>query len=170
MSFIGVITDEKNEIYMKKKLQKLLGIIDREVIIINESNIQNIKNVRFETILLGGNYNNIIENIETLKNMISYCKYLVVNVDTDYNLQMISDMDLKVITYGFNRKSTITISSVKEDNMMICIQRQIEDIYGNIIEPQESKVNICRDLEYSPSFVMGVCSVLLVYGIKDINL
>lgn len=168
MSFIGVITDVKNEIYMKKKLQKALGIVNREVIVINENNIQNIKNVRFETILLGGNYNNIIENIDILKSMISHCRYLVLNVDIDHNLQMISDMNLKVITYGFNRKSTITISSVKEDDMMICIQRQIENIYGKIIEPQESSVSICKQSECSPSFVMGICSILLIYGINEI--
>ena len=170
MTFIGVITDEKNEIYMKKKLQKALDKINKEIIIINEKNVQNIKNIRFETILLGGNYNNIIKNIEIVKKIISHCKYLIVNVDIDYNLKMISEMNLKVITYGFNRKSTITASSVKEDYIMICIQRQIEDIYGNIIEPQENKVNIYEQMKYSPNIIMGIYSVLIVYGINNIML
>ena len=48
MFFIGIITNQKNEAYIKRELLKI-GI-EKSVIFINERNIANIKNVKFETL------------------------------------------------------------------------------------------------------------------------
>ena len=40
---------------------------------------------------------------------------------------------IKLITLGFNSKSTITISIIKDDKMIECVQRDIEKINGEIV-------------------------------------
>ena len=47
---------------------------------------------------------------------------------------------IKLITFGFNSKSTITISSVNEDKIIVFIQRDIEMLDGEILESQEKKI------------------------------
>ena len=56
MFFIGVITNQKNELYMKDKLSKILPV--ENIIFINEKNIINIKNIKFETIVIDTKINN----------------------------------------------------------------------------------------------------------------
>ena len=44
---------------------------------------------------------------------------------------------MTIISYGFNNKATFTISSVSENNIIICLQRTIRNIFDEKIEPQE---------------------------------
>ena len=44
---------------------------------------------------------------------------------------------MTIISYGFNNKATFTISSVSENNIIICLQRTIKNIFDEKIEPQE---------------------------------
>lgn len=43
----------------------------------------------------------------------------------------------KIISTGLNQKSTVTISSVENENVQICIQRKIENIKNKIVCQQE---------------------------------
>ena len=54
MSFIGVIADSKNEMQIKRTLDNSLNSVNKEhtVITINDKSVDNIKNIRFETILV----------------------------------------------------------------------------------------------------------------------
>ena len=47
----------------------------------------------------------------------------------------------KVITYGMNPKSTITISAINDEKATICVQRGFTNSSGREIEPQEIVVN-----------------------------
>ena len=51
---------------------------------------------------------------------------------------------IKIITFGFNTKATITISSVKEEKIIVCLQRYIEKINGEIIDTQEKEIIISK--------------------------
>ena len=50
MFFIGIISEEKNEKYIKEMLKH--NINNSNAIFINEKNIDNIKNVKFKIIVL----------------------------------------------------------------------------------------------------------------------
>jgi UDP-N-acetylmuramyl pentapeptide synthase len=65
--------------------------------------------------------------------------YLVVNADNKaiYPFLSYNGNNARVITYGFNTKSCITASSVTENAMQICIQREFTGADGNKREPQE---------------------------------
>lgn len=160
MAFIGIIADEANENWMKKKLKDQLQVSGSSILFIKEKSIENIKNIKFETVLLAREF----KNIEVFKKLLEGTKYLVVNSDIANNLNILDNLELTVITYGFNSKATITASSVTEDTMLLCVQRNIQDIKHRTIEAQEISVDIEADSEKQVSYRMGVETILLLYG------
>ena len=140
MAFIGVITSKRSEEASKKVFINLFNenIIKKiNVIIINESNIDNIKNVLFETVIINEDNYLIRNKMDSLKQILAKCKFLILNSDMDINLESIYKLKLAVITYGLNLKSTVTASSIEDEKLQICIQRSIRNIYNEIIEPKE---------------------------------
>ena len=61
---------------------------------------------------------------------------------SDEKIKIPENILIKIITFGFNSKSTIMISSVKENYIIISVQREIEKLNGDIIENQEKKIEI----------------------------
>lgn len=141
MFFIGVVTNQKNESYIKNKLSKILPI--ENIIFITDKNILNVKNIKFETIIIDAKINNKVE----LRKILSTAKYVILNSDIDMNLEVINDLNLTVITYGFNNKSTFTVSSITENSIIICLQRIIFGKNGIEIEPQEYRFKIDKNIE-----------------------
>lgn len=142
MFFIGIVTNQKNELFIKEKLENITS--DSRIIFITEKNIDNIKNIKFETILLDSQ---IIKKKKEIRKIISSCKYLVINNDIKIDDSIIESMDLTIITYGFNGKSTFTISSIDENKLIICLQRIIFKENNMQIEPQEYEVEINENVD-----------------------
>lgn len=141
MFFVGVVTNQKNELYMKNKLCKVMPV--ENIIFITEKNITNIKNIQFETIVIDAKINNKTE----IRKIVSNLKYVILNSDIDANVEMMNDLKLTVFTYGFNNKSTFTVSSIQEKNMIICLQRIILNKRKRIIEPQEYEIEIEENID-----------------------
>lgn len=159
MPFIGIIVEETNENWMKKRLKEALQVSESSILFIKEKSIDNIKNIKFETVLLAREFKNIV----ALKKLLESTKYLIVNSDITNNLSILDNLELTVITYGFNSKATITTSSVTEDRLLLCVQRNIKDIKQHIIEAQEIPIEIEANLEKQVSNMMGIATVLLLY-------
>lgn len=138
MTFIGFLTEKKDENNFKKELKTMLEKfnIKAVVVAINEKNIENVKNIKFQTIIIDRNIEE--KAIDKLKNILKVTKYIIVNADVIY-MEKIENMNLTIITYGFASKCTITASSVDEEDMLFCLQRSIYNIYNKKIEPQETK-------------------------------
>lgn len=169
MAFIGIIADSKQESVLKRILDNRLNRINKEhtIIAINDKSIDNIKNIRFETILVM-ELNKIKDKQKLLNELFKNSKYLVINADMDSSLEIVNNMKLNIITFGFNSKSTITASSV-EENFLICVQRKIENINKEVLEPQEIEVKILeKKLSNSSHNLMGIASILLIYGKNEI--
>ena len=81
-------------------------------------------------------------------------------MDANYNWNELNISNVNIITYGFNSKSTITISSVTTDDVLICIQRNINSNYG-IIELQEIKIE--NNEKYSIYDLIAVVILYLLY-------
>ena len=77
---------------------------------------------------------------DVVKKLLSNSNNLIVNSDIDTGLDIIKKTNSNIITYGFNPKSTVTASSLENDDALICIQRNITNNNNNILEPQEIKV------------------------------
>ena len=97
------------------------------------------KNVKFDIVII---YQETKQN-ENIKQLISTCKYLVINTDIKENLKLLEGIDISettIITYGFNRKSSITIVSNENDEIILEIQREINNLKNEKIECQEIKL------------------------------
>lgn len=138
MVFIGIITDSKSKdnIYNLLKHNKILK--ENIVIFINEANIDNIKNVHFNTIVINSKFSKIDE----LNALLSNTQNIIVNVDEEIELNELNLFNLNLITYGFNSKSSVTISSITDDEILICIQRNL-CFNSKTIEVQEVKIENC---------------------------
>ncbi len=137
MPFIEIITDLKSQAQLSKIINKE-SVNNCEIIYIREKNIENIKNIRLDTLVL----NQAIDKIEIIQKIVNNTKNLVLNIDLNEN----NFEDVNLISFGYNSKSDITISSIEEDEVLICIQNTITSIYGRKIEPQEIKVNVKSDI------------------------
>lgn len=155
MSFMGIITNPKNENYIKKFLKKYINI--EYVIFINEKNIENMRNIKFDTILLGRKF----EENEILNEIIRKCKYLILNSDLKVYDNKLDNLNIQIITYGFNQKATITTSSVEEDKIVVFLQRSIVNMYKQYVEQMEISIDIDKNTETYA--VMESIAILLVY-------
>lgn len=160
MHFIGIATNLKNQEYIKKMLYKYFSM--QSVIFITDKNIKNIKNVRFETIVIDSK----IKDIQTLKEIASNSKYIILNSDLRANTQALENLNLLIISYGFNNKATFTVSSACENNIIICLQRIIENIFEVKYEPQEFEIKMVENVEI---YVVISIYILLILYQKDIN-
>lgn len=167
MSFIGIICTPKQEGYVKQTLHFNLDY--ENVIILKEENIENFKNITFETIAIFSNQASTFEKKESLIKIAKKAKYLIINADEPISSEFIKELKGNVITYGFNTKSTVTASSVKEDSVLICLQRTIQNRYQKEIEPQEILIPLSIH-KANASTIMGVISVLFVYGKEQIEM
>lgn len=141
MFFVGVITNQKNEEYVKKELSAILPT--ENIIFINDRNITNIKNIKFEVVIIDNKINNKIE----LRKIIADAKLILLNTDIQMNLETLNNLNLTIITYGFNSKSTFTVSSIEENHIIICLQRNIYNNKRIEIEPQEFRLEIEENIE-----------------------
>ena len=141
MSLIGIIAKKKDI----KEIKNNLDIV-YEVIEINNKSIENLKNIKFEQIIINKDLVLNKQEEEYIKKIINATKYIIINADI--NIQILNNIEidkpLKIITYGFNSKSTISISSVKEDYIILSIQREIEKLNNEKIENQEKKIELIK--------------------------
>lgn len=162
MIFIGIVTDTKSENYIKR-IQNDNDIFNKyHIIFIKEKSIDNIKNIKFETIIINRKFN----EEQSLNKLIAKSKYLIINEDIDMAISLLNDVNSNIITYGFNSKSTITMSSLTEDSIQICVQRNILS-KQNEIEQQE--ISLSKEAESEAYDIMLLISILLVYNKNDIK-
>ena len=123
MSCIGIITETKKESELEQKVKNTFKDLEKKatIIIINQKSI--------------------FGNSNLIKKILMNSERILVNSDFNGNLEVIQNLKLSVITYGFNSKATITASSVNDSNgILMCLQRSIKNINNKIIEPQEIKI------------------------------
>lgn len=159
MSLIGILTQNQNKAYLKEELKKRKL---EDVFFLTESTAQNMRNVKFDTFLLG---KKITKEHETIREIAKGTDYFILNSDVKENLPLLENLDLKIITYGYNQKASITTSSVEEENVIVCLQRGIKNIYQEEIEPQEIEMKM--DESANNSAVLELASLLFLYSKKD---
>lgn len=139
MAFIGIITSNKNEETLKKTLAKTLKHCKEKhnLIIINKENIDNMKNIKFNSIIMNKENNIEEDKKEILNQIIRNAKYLIVNSDIYTNKGKEYSLNSNIITYGYNSDAILTMSSVNEEDVLLCIQRDIDLGYKDKIEQSE---------------------------------
>ena len=150
MPFIEIITDTKSQMQLNKSIKKE-QLNNCEILYIKEKNIDNIKNIKLETLVV----NKEIEDMEKISKIIENTKNVIINLDFNK-----IEKQNKFISYGYNSKSDITISSIDEDEALIYIQKEITSIFGRKIEPQEVKVKLKSDINIYNIMIIIALNVL----------
>lgn len=156
MFFVGIITNQKNETYIKNELVRKMPL--ENIIFINDKNILNVKNIKFETIIIDAKIKNKFE----LRKILSNAKYIILNSDIELDINILNDLNLVVITYGFNNKSTFSVSSITENSMIICLQRIIFGKNEKKYEPQEYEVKLQKNVDKYAIIAMSIFNI--IYG------
>ena len=138
MSFIGVFLDNKKFQILQKNMNK----IDKTLINIKKKSIENVKNVKFDIIVISENLENFKEEINYVKNFCMKAKYLVINSDIEINCSILKEIKTNIITYGLNHKSTVTLSSITDESVLIFVQREFENMENKAIEVGEYNIKI----------------------------
>ena len=76
MPFIEIITDTKSQMQLNKSIKKE-QVNNCEILYIKEKNIDNIKNIKLETLVV----NKEIEDMEKISKIIENTKNVIINLD-----------------------------------------------------------------------------------------
>ncbi len=135
MAVIGIISNSNNIIEKENEIKREIN--QKNIIIISEEALNNIKNIKFDIIIIFEE----MTKIEKVKKIIKESKYVVINTDFKENLKLLDeDIEGFVITFGFNQKATITIISNENEEIILELQREITNLEGKKIECQEIKL------------------------------
>lgn len=157
---IGVLSSQKNntvyhiikkifikinyELIFDSNTMTILASKDKLVLIMeltsktieNALNLELYFDILIQTSLIQEDYNSPF-----IKKMVNKAKYIIMNID-DESSRNILDKNVEgiIITYGINKKATITASSFSLFNNIefnLCLQREYETIDKKKIEPME---------------------------------
>ena len=161
MSFIGVIANRKCFENIKKEITEKVKQEDINLIQINLRSIENIKNIRFETIVVEDNLEKFSKNQETLKKLCENAQYFVINTDKNPE-QKENEKIPNRITYGLNQKATITVSSISDTDILIYWQKSLPNREGNRIEIEE------RRIKKGKKKLLKTYEILIIYALLKI--
>lgn len=164
MPFIGIIAKENDCNYIKNEITKLSKKNRFEIINLNKKSIENVKNIKFDTLIINEKIEEFFKNSKYLEEIIEKSNYIIINSDIITNLTPINNNKAQVITYGLNSKASLTISSVNEDSVLICIQRAIKSVYNKIIEEQEINVKLENNNINRIYNILPIVIILEIYG------
>ena len=164
MHFIGIFSNRSEYEMIKQNIVKIVNRKDLELIHINSKNIENMKNIVFETIVLCHQENINDEQKSILNKFCSNCMFVIINADVFCNTRVISDKRTNCVSYGLNQKSTITISSIQEDKAILSIQRNINNLEQKTIEMGEMGIDLKK---YNPNQIENILAIFTIYLIYD---
>jgi hypothetical protein len=90
--------------------------------------------------------------------------FLVINPDNREIMAQLEKSPGLIVTYGFNNKVCVTASSVKDNEIQICIQRDIPTYTGKMLEQQEFGV-IVDTVKKGPEIVLAALTAAMVGGL-----
>lgn len=140
MTFIGMVSDYKSFENVKEVLKKNKNN-DFNLIYICKKSISNIKNIKFEIIVIDGNLCEFKEEMLLIEKICANAKFVVINSDINMKIPEFIKNE-KIITYGLNQRATVTISSITESSILIYLQEKLENVKGKTIDIGEKRVEI----------------------------
>lgn len=165
MLFIGVIAKRKCFEAIKKKIEEEIKKETKEETIkfipINLRSIENIKNIKFETLIVEDNLEKFKDNQKTITKIFENTQYVMINTDNNAKPEVIEKIPNKV-TYGLNQKATVTVSSISETDILIYWQKNILNKQGKTIEIEEKRLKRKREK------ALKTYEILIVYAFSKI--
>lgn len=162
MSFIGVISDNKCFENIKEKIKEKDTEKQLNLIHINSKSIANIKNIKFETIIINNELEKLKDYQSNLKKICLNAEYILLNTDINQTFHILKEEKANIITYGLNQKSTVTISSIRETDILIYLQRNIKTKKNEVLEVEEKRIKI-KDSNSKTYEIMIIYIILAIY-------
>ena len=159
MTFVGIISDNKSFQVLKENI----GTQDVNLIQINNKSIDNIKNIKFEMIIINKELKSLEEKKLIIDTLCMNSKYILLNTDLNKEFNFGQKCKDKIITFGLNHKASVTISSITESSILIYLQRNIKDKNDKLIEVGEKQVKINKDNK------IKVYEILIIYIFLILN-
>ena len=159
MTFVGIISDNKSFQVLKENI----GTQDVNLIQINNKSIDNIKNIKFEMIIINKELKSLEEKKLIIDTLCMNSKYILLNTDLNKEFNFGQKCKEKIITFGLNHRATVTVSSITESNILVYLQRNVKDKNDKLIEVGEKQVKINKDNK------IKVYEILIIYIISTIN-
>jgi len=107
--------------------------------------------------------NNFKEEINYVKNFCMKAKYLVINSDIEINCSILKEIKTNIITYGLNHKSTVTLSSITDESVLIFVQREFENMENKAIEVGEYNIKIQKENR------TNIHEIMLAFILNNLN-
>lgn len=130
-------------------------IQENKIIIITKDNVHKYKNKKIDILIVE---NKLIKN-KDLELLCNNSKYIILQDNVNLNIRLQSKTN--VITFGFNHKSTVTVSSISDEELSICIQRTIKTINKNLIDPQEMIIKIDKENDINEKIIEKIIQEIL---------
>ncbi len=159
MNFIGIVSDSKCFENIKNKVKHK----EIKLIHISKNCIGNIKNIKFEILIINDDLKKYEHELRTLEFICSNSKYILINTDLNTKLSLNIEKQSTIITYGLNQKATVTVSSITEGSVLIYLQRNIKNIKQNTIEVGEELIKIYENNN------LKIYEILIIYMIYLLN-
>lgn len=139
MSFVGVIGNKKCFENIKKTVEEKIKQENVNFIQINLRSIENVKNIKFETIIVEDSLDKFKNYQSILEKIFENIQYLMINTDKNLEQKGVENIPC-VIPYGLNQKATVTVSSISETDILVYWQKNFQDKAGNDIEIEERRI------------------------------
>ncbi len=139
MSFIGIVGKKKVFENIKNKMTEEIKEELISFVHINLRSIENIKNIKFEIIIIEDNIEKFKEHNDILQKICTSVQYLIVNTDKNPEYKKNYKQN-HIISYGLNQKANVTVSSISESDILIYLQTVIENREKQLIEIEERKI------------------------------
>ncbi len=163
MPFIGIISDTKSFESIKEKIKDIDEKKAINLIHINSKSIQNIKNIKFEVIVINNEISKLKDYMYTLEKICCNAEYILINTDINKKIEILKNEPKNVITYGLNQKSTVTVSSISETNILIYLQRSIKSKSNKTLEVEEKKIKINEKSRCKTYEIMIIYIIFIIY-------
>lgn len=158
MTFVGVCSNERELEIIKSQFNKQKNT-DFNFISINDRNVENLQNIKFDCLIINEKMP-IVKNMKAFEKVCKNIKYLLINFDKNVNLNVFNENKLTVITYGLNHKCTVTASSIKEEAIMVALQREVLNRKGNVQGIEEQRMEIISNLDVYGHMVLFILNLL----------
>lgn len=138
MTFIGIICEHSKFDFLEKSVQKNMNKSDIKLININKKSIINLKNVKFDIIVIMKEIKDLDDSMK-INELCKKIKYLIIN--SDIEMIGLSNIESNIITFGLNHRATVTFSSITDETKLVSVQRNFLNNNGKLIEVGEYEIN-----------------------------
>ena len=126
-----------------------------KIAIVNEENVNKYINKEIDMLVIEDE----IVQTKYLEQLCNHSKYILLQDNVNLNIKL--EKNSNVITFGFNHKSTVTVSSITEEKIIICVQREIKSLKNKLIEPQELIIKNEKEYDINIKIIKKIIQEIL---------